>query len=85
MPEHIAPNVSRPGMPLQFHGFCSVLSLHFHRCNDTPTCTDHGFAKSFSIKGAACKSGVPALKAVELISGGLSPVFQQDGGWSDQS
>jgi hypothetical protein len=31
-------------------------------------------AKSISIKGAGCKSGGCALKAVELTSGGLSHV-----------
>lgn len=36
---------------------------------------EHGFAKSLSIKGAGCKSGSRALKAVELTSGDLSFVL----------
>ena len=37
--------------------------------------SEHGFAKSISIKGTGCKSGGRALKAVELTSGGLSSVL----------
>ena len=37
--------------------------------------SEPGFAKSVSIKGAGCKSGGRALKAVELTSGGLSSVL----------
>ena len=35
-------------------------------------------AKSISIKGAGCKSGGCALKAVELTSGGLSLVPESE-------
>ena len=37
--------------------------------------SEHGFAKSISIKGAGCKSGGRALKAVALTSGDLSSVL----------
>ena len=37
--------------------------------------SEHGFAKSVSIKDAGCQSGGRALKAVELTSGDLSPVL----------